>query len=69
MKFMDRFYDSSIKDSSEVWVQDEKYVAFVNSDSNIAKFVEKTTSPDLWENSSQATTPQSQNSPKSLDSP
>ena len=23
---MDRFYDSSIKDSSEVWVQDEKYV-------------------------------------------
>jgi hypothetical protein len=68
---MDRFYDSSIKDSGEVWKQDEKqYVAFVNSDANIAKFVEKNTSPYSWENSSQATTPQSQNSPKSsLDSP
>jgi hypothetical protein len=50
MGFMDRFYDSSIKDSGEVWLQEEKYVAFVNSDAENAKFVEKSTPKDLWEN-------------------
>lgn len=57
MKFMERFYDSTIKDSDEVWVQNENYVAFVNSDAENAKFVEKCTTKDLWENQSQATTP------------
>jgi len=42
MKFMDRFYDSSIKDSEEVWVKEQKNLAFVNSDAEKAIFVENT---------------------------
>lgn len=63
MKFMDRFYDSSIKGSEEVWLQEQKILPFVNSDAQNAKFVEKSTLRDLWENQSQATTPHSKNSP------
>ena len=55
---MEKFYDATIKDSGEVWVQEQKYVAsFVNSDAENAKFVEKSTPTDMWENQSQATTP------------